>query len=409
VARRLPLGLVAQALLLRWSRPVPAGTHARWSAMHLRLQRRMDALEAAGAWLAGTLLWPAWLRLAGMRVGRDVEISSILDVLPEHLAIGVGSFLADGIYLGVPHQHQGRVTVQPSELGERTFLGNHVVVDAGQRLPPDLVLGVATVADAASMPRGTGWFGQPAFVLPRRDVVAMDRALTHAPGPVRWTVRVFWEVARFAVPALPVWLALQWCDVVARAGGAAGRGALAAAPALLGVALVLVATVLATKWLLLGRVRPGQHGLWSAWASRWDFHYVLWERYGRGVLQQLEGTLVLPWFLRAIGMRIGARCVLGDGFAQVVDPDMIAIGDGATVHAMFQAHSFEDRVLKLDRVHVGAHATVGRGTVVLYGADIRDGARVMPHSVVMKRELLLPGRSYAGAPTAELPPAAAAS
>jgi carbonic anhydrase/acetyltransferase-like protein (isoleucine patch superfamily) len=40
--------------------------------------------------------------------------------------------------------------------------------------------------------------------------------------------------------------------------------------------------------------------------------------------------------------------------------------------------------------------------VVLYGADVGEGAHVMPHSVVMKRELLLPGRSYAGAPTDEV-------
>jgi uncharacterized membrane protein YeiB len=112
--------------------------------------------------------------------------------------------------------------------------------------------------------------------------------------------------------------------------------------------------------------------------------------------------LLLPWFLRAMGMRIGRRCLLGDGFAQVVDPDMIAIGDGATVHALFQAHSFEDRVLKIDRVHIGAGATVGRGAVVLYGADIGERAHVLPHSVVMKNELLRGGHDHAGSPTREV-------
>ena len=60
----------------------------------------------------------------------------------------------------------------------------------------------------------------------------------------------------------------------------------------------------------------------------------MWQRYGRALLTPLEGTLLLPWYLRAMGMRIGRRCVLGDGFAQVVDPDMITIEDGATVHAV---------------------------------------------------------------------------
>jgi non-ribosomal peptide synthetase-like protein len=154
--------------------------------------------------------------------------------------------------------------------------------------------------------------------------------------------------------------------------------------------------------LLLGRVRPGRHALWSSWASRWDFHYVLWQRYGRALLAQLEQTLLLPWFLRAMGMRIGRGVVLGDGFAQVVDPDMLSLGDGATVHALFQAHSFEDRVLKIDRVHIGAGATVGRGAVVLHGAVVGDRAHVAPHAVVMKQEHLLPDRAYEGAPVVEV-------
>ena len=128
----------------------------------------------------------------------------------------------------------------------------------------------------------------------------------------------------------------------------------------------------------------------------------MWQRYGRALLTPLEGTLLLPWYLRAMGMRIGRRCVLGDGFAQVVDPDMITIEDGATVHALFQAHSFEDRVLKIDRVRLGARCTIGRGAVVMYGADVGEDAHVMPHSVVMKQEHLLPERRYAGAPTDEV-------
>ncbi|MGB3966737.1 MAG: heparan-alpha-glucosaminide N-acetyltransferase domain-containing protein, partial [Planctomycetota bacterium] len=394
----LPVSLLGQALLLRWGPKVAVGAHDRWSAMHLRLQVRGDLLEAAGTWLSGTLFWPVWLRLAGMRVGSDCEVSTILDTLPEHVGIGSGSFLADGIYLGVPWQHQGVVTVAPCVLGARTFAGNHAVIHGGQSLPDDLLLGVSTVADANTMAAGGGWFGQPAFALPRREVVAADRRLTHEPGPLRYTNRLFWESLRFLLPALPVWLALWWFDVVAAAPAAA---LVVAIFATLACGAALAAAVLALKWLLLGRVRPGQHGLWSCWASRWDFHYVVWQRYGRALLQQLEGTLLLPWFLRAMGMRIGRRCLLGDGFAQVVDPDMLTIGDGATVHALFQAHSFEDRVLKIDRVRIAAGATVGRGTVVLYGAEIQERARVLPHGVVMKHELLLAGRAYVGAPTAE--------
>jgi serine acetyltransferase len=100
-----------------------------------------------------------------------------------------------------------------------------------------------------------------------------------------------------------------------------------------------------------------------------------------------------------MGMKLGKRVVLGSGFAQVVDPDMIHIENGATINAMYQAHTFEDRVLKIDHVHVRRRATLGASTVPLYGAEIGEHAHVAAHSVIMKRERLLPGRRYEGAPT----------
>ena len=53
-------------------------------------------------------------------------------------------------------------------------------------------------------------------------------------------------------------------------------------------------------------------------------------------------------------------------------------------------------------LRLGARCTIGRGAVVMYGADVGEDAHVMPHSVVMKQEHLLPGRRYAGAPTDEV-------
>ena len=169
--------------------------------------------------------------------------------------------------------------------------------------------------------------------------------------------------------------------------------------ATLGAAAALCTMVLALKWLLLGRVRPARHPLWSCWCSRWDFLYVAWTQYAHGILSKLEGTFLLPWYLRAIGCRIGRRVVLGSGFAQVVDPDMLLIEDDATVVGMFQAHTFEDRVLKIDRITIRRRATIGAGAVLFYGADIGAGAELAPHSVVMKHERLLPGGYYAGCPT----------
>lgn len=398
----IPFGLVLEALFLRALGRVPPGTISRLDPAYVRVALKSEVLQAAGDWLAGTLLWPYWLRLAGMRVGRNCEISTIIDVVPECLEIGDECFLADGIYLGGPRLYRGVVTLSHTHLAHGDFVGNHAVILDGQELPEEVLVGVCTVPEPERMHGGGSWFGHPPFELPRPRHKGFARSMTHQPRLAHRLIRLAFELARFVLPVPPLWLAFAAASWAAARANSAARplDAIAAiALAAFAAAAISVLAVLLLKWLLLGRVRPGEHALWSTWCSRWDIHYEIWSKWGRHVLASFEGTLYLPWYLRAMGAHIGRRSVLAGGFAHVVDPDMLYIEDHATVHALFQAHSFEDRVLKIDRITIRSGADVGSGAVLFYGAEVGAGAVVAPHSVVMKHERLLPGRAYAGCPT----------
>lgn len=398
----LPLTLAWTAVVIRLMGPVKAGVHDRWSLSYLRAWLKSGLLTISGEWLTGTMFWRGWLRLAGMKLGRDCEISTIIDVVPELVEIGEGTFFADGIYLGGAWVKQGGATLGQVSLSPNTFLGNHAVIPPATVLPPDILIGISTVAEPDRIAAGQSRFGHPSFDLPRREVVEVDRSLTHDPSPIRYWNRVFWEALRFTLPILPLMLLAHWYAWLAHGEQVAGpvEFALLVIPAAtLLPLLALCAAVLVAKWLLIGRVKPGQHALWSCWCSRWDFVYVVWARYASRILRRLEGTFILPHYLRAMGLKLGRRVILGPQFAQVVDPDMIEIGNDATVTAMFQAHTFEDRVLKVGKVSIGDRATVARATVPLYGARVGAGAHVGAHSVIMKQEHLLPGVAYQGVPS----------
>jgi non-ribosomal peptide synthetase-like protein len=396
------LALPMEALAVRLLGTVRPGTYPLYGWMSLAIFVKERMVEAAGNSLSGTLLWPRWLRLAGMRVGRNCEISTIMEVIPELVEIGDECFFADGIYVGRPWLHRGTLTCGRTVIAKNTFLGNHVVIPSGSELSSDILIGISTVADASRVRTGTSWFGNPAFELPRREVVASDRRLTHDPEWYRYVTRLFWEYLRLAIPVVPALLGILWFKALPHWQAAETRltfFALTLPGFTVAAGAFLVALVLLTKWLLLGRVRAGQHPLWSCWCSRWDFLYVVWAAYVRGSLTSFEGTPFMAWWLRAMGARIGRRVVLGTSFAQVVDPDMLEIGDDATVSCLLQLHSFEDRVLKIAPARIGARSTVGNGAVLLYGANIGDGARVEDGSVVMKHETLLPDQYYVGCPT----------
>ena len=401
----VPAAVIGHAIAIRLLGQVPPGIISRWSRDYLRVWVKTDLVRRAGDWLSGTLMWPIWLRAAGMRIGRDCEISTIIDVVPELVTIGPTTFFADGVYLAGPRLHRGTVTLAHTQLGSEVFLGNNVVIPAGCRVADRVLIGVSTVAGEPMTRAGTSWFGHPPFALARPEPPAMDKRLTHHPSLIRYVNRWVWELGRFAIPAVSalVLFACARAFVAMQAGSSAAFAAFVLAPGLVVVAgATLCGLVVIIKWLLLGRVRPGQHALWSCWCSRWDFMYTVWDRLAGPFLARFDGTLVLAWYLRAMGMRIGRRVVLGPGFAQVVDPDMIEIEDDATVHAMFQAHSFEDRVLKIDRVRIGRRATVASGVVLFYGADVGDGASVAAQSVIMKHERLLPHQRYEGCPSARV-------
>lgn len=397
------LGLTAWVTRLLGRRAAPERvTISRWNVGYIRVWLQTELLREAGEWLSGTLYWNIWLRLAGMKIGAGCEFSTVIDVTPEFVTVGAGSFFADGIYVGGPRVHRGTVTLARTEFGRGTFLGNHAVIPAGQKLPGDLLLGVCTVADGELMQRpGTAWFGQPPFELPKREVIACDAALTHRPSGLRFANRVFWESLRFTMHIPPLAAAFAWYGFLAEAQARTGRAAFLfgmVPAASFGAAGALCLLVLALKWVLLGRVSPGTHPLWSCWCSRWDYLYTAWAFFTGGALVSLEGTLLLNWYLRAAGVKLGRRVILGPGFSQVVDPDMLAVGDDATVNCILQAHTFEDRVLKIGKVEIGAGATLGDNSVPLYGAEIGAGAHVAAHSVVMKNEHLPAGGRYAGAP-----------
>ena len=396
------LSLPMEAVLARAFGRVREGEHPIRSWTGIAIVMKDQIVDTANAAISGTLLWPWWLRAAGARVGSKCEISTVMEVVPELLEVGDECFLADGIYLGRPRLHRGFADCRRTRLSRNTFLGNHVVVPAGASLPPDILLGICTVADPATIRPGSSWFGQPPLELPRREVATSDRALTHDPSWDRVLTRVVFESARLVLPLVPLALAWAWFRTIPSWRPAQGTPEffLITLPlSVVALGAVLCALALLTKWFVLGPIREGRHALWSCWCCRWDILFEVWAAYAVPVLLAFEGTPFVAWWLRAMGCRIGRGVVFGSSFLQVVDPDMLEIGDGATVSCHLQSHSFEDRVLKLAPVRIAAGADVGRGAVLLYGADIGERAEVAPNSVVMKREMLLPGRRYVGCPT----------
>ena len=84
----------------------------------------------------------------------------------------------------------------------------------------------------------------------------------------------------------------------------------------------------------------------------------------------------------------------------ITEFDCVQVGDFCALNSLcaLQTHLYEDRVMKVGRVHLGKGVTVGAGSTVLYDTVVADYARLGPLTVVMKGEHIPAHTEWIGSP-----------
>jgi hypothetical protein len=102
--------------------------------------------------------------------------------------------------------------------------------------------------------------------------------------------------------------------------------------------------------------------------------------------------------LRLFGAKIGKGVWMD--MTDITEFDCVKVGDYSVLNAMcaLQTHLYEDRVMKVGRVHVDAGVTVGAGSTVLYDTHVGRFARLGPLTVIMKGEAIPANTEWVGAP-----------
>ena len=150
---------------------------------------------------------------------------------------------------------------------------------------------------------------------------------------------------------------------------------------------------------MAGRYEPVTKPLWSPFVWKTEMVTSTYENLVVPLLlEPLRGTPYINIYLRLLGCRIGKR-VFTDT-TDITEPDLVSVGDDAALNenAGLQTHLFEDRVMKVSSVTIGARATVGSLAIVLYDGVIEDDAQLGDLSVLMKGETLPAGTSWEGSP-----------
>jgi non-ribosomal peptide synthetase-like protein len=348
---------------------------------------------------------PGWLRMLGVKVGRDAEVSTAEGMVPELLSLGDDCFIADGVMLGDEELRGGWMILKPTRVGNRSFVGNGACVPEGADVPDDVLIGVQThTPKNAQLKSGQTWMGSPPVLLPARETTqGFPESLTFRPSSARRVGRGIVEGLRIVLPMAFIiasgYLIVMLVIPVAAQDNMVPKIvlALSAAGCLYGLASFLF--VVALKWILIGRYRPRSEPMWTPFVWISEGVTNLYESLAvPNFLDLLRGTPMLPWALRLLGARTGRGIYLNT--TDMTEFDCVTIGDESELNAWSgpQTHLFEDRVMKIGAVEIGARVTVGARSTILYDSNVGDDVRLGPLTLVAKGERLPAATRWEGSP-----------
>ncbi|WQQ26302.1 Pls/PosA family non-ribosomal peptide synthetase [Nocardioides bizhenqiangii] len=401
-------GLVTVAVLV-WAvvrlaaRAIVPGVHPVRSRAALAVWTTIRVLDEARTWifpLYSSMLTPAWLRLLGARVGTDVEASTVL-MVPSLTQVNDQAFLADDTLIGGYELGGGWLRVERVKIGRRAFVGNSGMAAPGRKVPKASLVAVLSAAPRRKSARsGESWLGSPPAAL-RRVTSESDSGRTYAPPTRLKIARAGFELCRLIPCTLAIGLATALAIVLVVVLDRANPvvAVLVAGPVLAFGGLVAACLTVVAKWLLVGRMRPGAHPLWSSFVWRNELADTFVEVVAAPwFARPVSGTPLLNAWFRAMGARIG-RGVWCETY-WLPEADLVDLGDGATVNpgSVLQTHLFHDRVLSMDTVALRRGATLGPNSVILPAAMLGRHATVGPVSLVMRGESVPDKTSWIGNP-----------
>lgn len=345
-----------------------------------------------------SLFTPVWLRLLGAKIGKNVEASTVL-LVPKMTTVGEGAFLADDTMIASYELGGGYLHIAPAKVGRRSFLGNSGMTAAGRKMPRNSLVAVLS-ATPAKAKAGMSWLGSPPVRL-RRTEVDTDESTTFAPPLKLRIARALWESCRLVPTVLSVAIAAA---VVVALDAIWVAWDLWVAAVLSGVVMMLAGAVAAgasvtAKWLLVGRIKAGEHPLWSSFIWRNEVVDTFIEMVSAPWFARAAvGTPAMVWWLRALGAKIGHGTWCESYW--LPEADLVSLGESSTVNrgCVIQTHLFHDRVMAIDGVTLDKGATMGPHGVILPAARIGSGGTVGPASLVMRGESVPAGSYWMGNP-----------
>jgi non-ribosomal peptide synthetase-like protein len=400
----LILSIVAKWVIIGRYRP---GRYPLWGAYYFRwwLAGRFQAFSGAAV-LVGTPLMPLYFRLMGARVGSRCTLDTIQCSIWDLVTIGDETSIgADTQLLGCRVEN-GMLILGHVEIGSRCFIGIHSALGLDVKMGDDSRLDdQSLLPDDQEITPGLSYGGSPAQ--PKRVLVPEGLAGNQTPYSRRRTFLfglahlLLIEVLGLLlfVPSIP-FFGLWY--VAYRDGGAIETVGAAIVSVPFGFIFYCL-FVAGLKRLVLNAARPGIYSVESMFYLRkWFVDELL--RLSRVVLLPLYTTLYLPFWLRLMGAKIGARAELSTVW--YFSPELIDVGEESFFAdgSIIGGKRFFRGFFEIGINRVGRRSFVGNSAILPVGMGLGDHCLLGVQSIPPSDMICTPnGTEWLGSPAFSLP------
>ena len=410
--------VILKQLLTGKVRPGTYRLHGSFGVRHWFIDRLMAISLEMVPTLYSTLYLLPWLRLLGAKIGARAEISTASHFTPDLLSIGSESFIADTVSLGASQVKHGWLRLAHTHIGSQAFVGNGALVPGNGYVADNCLIGCMSVppTDRNLMTPDSAWMGSPAIYIPHRQIVdEYSAAETYKPGRNLYWQRLVLEFCRVTIPGSIHFIVLLGMEVTMlnlpdylEMFDLANYLHFLLVGAIFtviygGASIASALFVIALKWLVVGRYKPGTIPLWSNFVWRTEFITGLYESMVvAGCLGFFLGTPFAAIILRLLGMRVGKGVYIET--TDFTEFDLISIGDNVILNhnCTLQTHLFEDRVMKMERVRLDRGCQLGTTAVVLYDSLLESDVLLHPMSLIMKGERVPKATDWQGIPASRV-------
>ena len=169
---------------------------------------------------------------------------------------------------------------------------------------------------------------------------------------------------------------------------------------LYGTTLIFVAPLV--NKLIVGRLKEWRGNYYSAESLKWFVHNGLTYLARFTFLEFVTPSPLALLFYRMMGMKIGKGVVINSTW--ISDPSLIEMKEKVTIggSVTIVAHYGQSGLLVIAPVIIGSNCTIGLKATIMGGCQLGDGAKLLPHSVLLPKTIVPAGETWGGVPAQKI-------